>query len=79
MYILDIDLYIIYIIHKYFIYKYYFFLKYTCMCVYLYIYTQNNYTQCIHIYYVNTLLFWMRLIQINRLTALVEIIPDFDW
>jgi len=27
---------------------------YTCMCMYLYIYIQNNYTHYTHIYYVNT-------------------------
>ncbi len=39
------------------------------MCVYLYIH--NKYTQYTHIYYVNKNLFWMRLIAINRLTALI--------
>ncbi len=39
------------------------------MCVYLYIH--NKYTQHTYIYYVTKkLLFWMRLIAINRLTAL---------
>ncbi len=38
------------------------------MCVYLY--KHNKYTQYTHIYYVTKNLFWMRLIAINRLTAL---------
>ncbi len=37
-----------------------------CMCLYLYIH--NKYTQHTHIYYKQTLLFWVRF---NRLTALV--------
>ncbi len=40
-----------------------------CMCVHLYIH--NKYTQYTHIYYVNKQLFWMRLIAINCLTALI--------
>jgi len=37
------------------------------------VYIQNNYTQCAQIYYVkHKLLFWMRLLPINRLTALVS-------
>jgi len=41
------------------------------VCVFIYI--QNNYAQCTHIYYVNKLLFWIRLIAINRLTAQIKI------
>ncbi len=40
-----------------------------CMCVHLYIH--NKYTQYTHTYYVNKNLFWMRLITINNLTALI--------
>ncbi len=40
------------------------------VCVFMYLYIHNKYTQCTLIYYVNKLLFWMRLITINRLTAL---------
>jgi len=40
--------------------------------MHMYLYTQNNYTQHTHIYYVNKkLLFWMRLIPINLCTALI--------
>ncbi len=39
------------------------------MCLYLYIH--NKYTQYTLIYYVNKNLFWMQLITINRLTALI--------
>ncbi len=46
-----------------------FFLICTCMCLYLYIH--NKHTQYTYIYYVNKLLFWIRLIAINRLTALI--------
>ncbi len=59
--------YIIYLIYKQCI-----FLKYihscVCVCIYIYIYTYihtyiyNKYTQYTHIYYVNKLLFCMRLI-----------------
>ncbi len=42
------------------------------MCLYLYIH--NKYTQYTHIYYVNKILFWMRLIAIKRLTSLLFII-----
>ncbi len=43
-----------------------------CVCIYIYIYI--IYTVHTHIYYVNKHLFWMRLIAINRLTALICII-----
>ncbi len=46
----------------------YYFLNIYCMCVYSYMH--NKYTQYTHIYYVNKKIFWMRLITINRLTAL---------
>ncbi len=39
------------------------------MCVYLYMH--NKYTQYTRLYYVK-LLFWMQLIVINRLTALIK-------
>jgi len=37
------------------------------------IYIQNNYTRHTQIFYVNRLLFWMRLIAINFCTALIKI------
>ncbi len=47
---------------------------YTCMCVYLYIH--NKYTQYTHILLCEQkLLFWMRLIAINRLAALLNTLP----
>jgi len=45
------------------------FLKYTCMCVYLYI--QINYTHYIHILCKHKLLFWMRIITINHCPSLL--------
>jgi len=39
------------------------------VCVFIHI--DNKYTQYTHIYYINKLLFWMRLIAINRLTATI--------
>ncbi len=45
------------------------------MSVYLYIH--NKYTEYTHIYYVNKNLFWMRLITINHLTALIYIYSFF--
>ncbi len=42
------------------------------VCVF--IYTHNKYTQYTHIYVNKKRLFWMRLIAINRLTALVCIL-----
>ncbi len=69
-----IYIHIIYIINKciYYIKIKYFSEIYTCMCVYLYIH--NKYTQYTYIYYVNKKkrLFWMRLIAINHLTALLS-------
>ncbi len=42
--------------------------------IYLYFYIHNKYTQYTYIYNVNKNLFWMQLIAINRLTALIIII-----
>ncbi len=40
-------------------------------------YIYNKYTQYTLVYYVSKLLFWMRLITINRLAALINIIFYF--
>ncbi len=42
-----------------------------CVCIFIYII--NIHSDSTHIYYVNKLLFWMRLIAIHRLTALIII------
>ncbi len=44
-----------------------------CMCIYIYIINIHS----THTYYVNKTLFWMQLITINRLTALIKSILGY--
>ncbi len=45
--------------------------------MYVYLYIHNKYTQYTHILCKQKLLFWMQLITINRLTALIKSILGY--
>ncbi len=75
-------LYIKYIYTLYQLYKYIhlntckYFQNRCCMCVCLYIH--NKYTQYTHMFCKQKLIFWMRLIMINHLTALIHFYISID-